>query len=42
VLLDGELPSLRGHVYLGLMTLAILAVGILVYRSAGPRAVEEL
>ena len=42
VLLDGIVPSARGHLYLALLTGVILAAGVVIYRLVGPRAVEEL
>jgi lipopolysaccharide transport system permease protein len=42
VLVEGEAPTARGHLYLALLTLVILGAGIAVYRRLCPRAVEEL
>lgn len=42
VLVDGALPSLRAHLLMAGMTLAVLAVGILVFRREAPGAAERL
>jgi ABC-type polysaccharide/polyol phosphate export permease len=42
VLVDRRLPTLLAHVDLLLVTLAVLAVGVAVYRRFAPRAVEYL
>lgn len=41
-LVDGVLPSSRGHACLAVMATAILAVGVLIQRRYGVRAVEYL
>lgn len=42
VLIEGVVPSPRGHLYLTLLALVTVGVGILVYRAACRRAIEEL
>ncbi len=42
VLVDGSMPTWRGHVCLALMVAAILGAGALIYRRHAPRAVECL
>jgi ABC-type polysaccharide/polyol phosphate export permease len=42
VLVAGAVPSLRAHALLTLLTCAILALGIAVYRRQAPRAAEYL
>jgi lipopolysaccharide transport system permease protein len=41
-LIDGAVPSARGHLALALMTMACLAVGTAIYRRYAPRAAEYL
>jgi lipopolysaccharide transport system permease protein len=42
VLVNGVIPSWRGHVLLAGMALVVLLLGIVIYRAAGPRAMETL
>lgn len=42
VLIEGNTPTLKGHLFLGLMTAAILGGGVLVFRRFSPRAAEYL
>jgi lipopolysaccharide transport system permease protein len=42
VLVAGTIPTLRAHLFLGLTTAAMMAVGVLVFRRFGPRAAEYL
>jgi lipopolysaccharide transport system permease protein len=42
VLVDHEVPTLRGHLALGLMTAVILGAGIAIYKRLAPRAAEYL
>ena len=42
VLVDRRIPSLIAHVDLALVALAVLALGIVVYRRFAPRAAEYL
>lgn len=42
VLVDGQVPSLLGHVLLTVETAAILLAGALLYRSQAPRVAEHL
>ena len=41
-LVDGVLPTWRGHLYLAAMVAAIVATGALIYRRHAPRAMESL
>jgi len=42
VLIDATVPSLRANLYLLGVTLAVLAIGIVVFRRYAPRAAEHL
>jgi lipopolysaccharide transport system permease protein len=42
VLVQHEVPTLRAHVLLGIMTSAILLAGMAIYRRLAPRAVEYI
>jgi len=42
VLVDGSMPSWRGHACLAVMVAAIVGIGALIYRRHAPRAVECL
>lgn len=42
VLVAGQVPTLRGHLYLAAASAACVLVGVLVFRRLGPRAAEYL
>ena len=42
VLVDGRIPSFRGHLDLGAVALAVAVVGVAIYRRFAPRAAEYL
>jgi len=42
VIIDGTIPTLRGHLLLILMTLVILEIGIIIYRVLLPKVVEKI
>ena len=42
VLVDGRIPSLRGHLDLGAVAIGVACLGVVIYRRFAPRAAEYL